>query len=108
MAKVMKKISALLLTLALVFTMMPAVAITANAADGDTTKAFDVCIDGNVVGSISKEWLLENKTEPQMQRLSFQTKNQLNFGIEYANKISKLKVFIYGLRGVRFFHNKKT
>ena len=66
MAKVMKKISALLLTLALVFTMMPAVAITANAADGDTTKAFDVCIDGNVVGSISKEWLEENKTEPQI------------------------------------------
>ena len=52
--------------------------------------------------------LMENKTEPQMQRLSFQTKNQLNFGIEYANKISKLKVFIYGLRGVRFFHNKKN
>ena len=43
-----------------------------------------------------------DKEEPQIQRLSLQSKNQLNFGIEYANKISKLKVFIYGLRGVSF------
>ena len=45
---------------------------------------------------------MEDKNENQIPRLSLKSKNQLNFGIEYANKISKLKVFIYGLRGVSF------
>lgn len=50
---------------------------------------------------------MEDDPEPQIQKLSLQSKNQLNFGIEYANKISKLKVFIYGLRGVsHFFYYK--
>ena len=44
--------------------------------------------------------LMEN--EFQKPKLSLQAKSQLNFGIEYSNKISKLNVFIYGLRGVSF------
>ena len=43
---------------------------------------------------------MEDKNENKIQRLSLISKNQLNFGIEYSNKISKLKVFIYGLKGV--------
>ena len=50
---------------------------------------------------------MEDDPEPQIPKLSLQSKNQLNFGIEYANKISKLKVFIYGLRGVSFFYYYK-
>ena len=46
---------------------------------------------------------MEDDLETKIPKLSLQSKNQLNFGIEYANKISKLKVFIYGLRGVSFF-----
>ena len=34
-------------------------------------------------------------------KLSIKSKSQLNFGIEYSDRISKLKVFIYGLRGVK-------
>ena len=49
---------------------------------------------------------MEDKNENQIPRLSLKSKNQLNFGIEYYNKISKLKVFIYGLRGVSYFHIK--
>ena len=43
---------------------------------------------------------MEDKNEIEIPRLSLKSKNQLNFGIEYSNKISKLKVFIYGLKGV--------
>ena len=46
---------------------------------------------------------MEEEKEFQKPKLSLQTKSQLNFGIEFSNKISKLKVFIYGLRGVSFF-----
>jgi len=42
------------------------------------------------------------ENEFQKPKLSLQAKSQLNFGIEYSNKISKLNVFIYGLRGVSF------
>ena len=45
---------------------------------------------------------MEEEKEFQKPKLSLQTKSQLNFGIEFSNKISKLKVFIYGLRGVSF------
>ena len=48
---------------------------------------------------------MEDKNENKIQRLSLKSKNQLNFGIEYSNKISKLKVFIYGLKGVRLCNN---
>ena len=48
---------------------------------------------------------MEDKNENQIQRLSLKSKNQLNFGIEYSNKISKLKVFIYGLKGVSIYNN---
>jgi hypothetical protein len=47
-----------------------------------------------------KKILMEDKNENKIPRLSLKSKNQLNFGIEYSNKISKLKVFIYGLKGV--------
>ncbi len=55
MTNVMKKISALLLTLALVVTMMPFLAAPANAE----TKAFDVAVNGNVIGEISRESLTD-------------------------------------------------
>ena len=42
----------------------------------------------------------DKKNEEQIPRLSLTSKNQLNFGNIYSNKISKLKIFIYGLRGV--------
>ena len=48
---------------------------------------------------------MEDKNENQIPRLSLKSKNQLNFGIEYSNKISKLKVFIYGLKDVSIYNN---
>ena len=36
----------------------------------------------------------------ELLKLSLQSKSQLNFDIEYSKKISKLKIFLYGLRGV--------
>jgi len=50
---------------------------------------------------------MEDKIEQNKPSLTLQSKSQLNFGIEYSNKISKLKVFIYGLRGVSYFYIKK-
>lgn len=41
-----------------------------------------------------------NINDSNILELSFQSKSQLNFGIQYSKKISKLKIFIYGLRGV--------
>lgn len=48
---------------------------------------------------------MEDEPLSKKQKLSLQSKAQLNFGIDYANKISKLKVFIYGLRGVRLIYH---
>lgn len=51
MTNVMKKISALLLTLALVFTMMPFMAMPVNAED---TPVFTVCVNGSEVAGFSQ------------------------------------------------------
>jgi len=32
--------------------------------------------------------------------LTFKAKSQIHFGIDFSNKISELRVFIYGLGGV--------
>ena len=41
-----------------------------------------------------------NINDNELLKLSLQSKSQLNFDIEYSKKISKLKIFLYGLRGV--------
>ena len=40
---------------------------------------------------------INSENKPQ---LTLKSKNQLHFGIEFGHKISELKVFRYGLRGV--------
>ena len=41
-----------------------------------------------------------NINDNELLKLSLQSKSQLNFDIEYSKQISKLKIFLYGLRGV--------
>ena len=41
-----------------------------------------------------------NINDNELLKLSLQSKSQLNFDIEYSKKIYKLKIFLYGLRGV--------
>jgi hypothetical protein len=41
----------------------------------------------------------DNKKEKE-PKLSLKSKCQLHFGIDFSHKISNLKIFIYGLRGV--------
>ena len=38
-------------------------------------------------------------------QLSIKSKSQLHFGIEFSHKISELRIFIYGLRGVSIIYN---
>lgn len=66
MTNTKKRITAILLTLALILTMMPAMALTAFAADAD--KAFDVSVNGVVVASVDKAWMRneENMEDPQV------------------------------------------
>ena len=40
-------------------------------------------------------------------QLTLKSKSQLHFGIDFSHKISELRVFIYGLRGVSKKLNKK-
>ena len=40
---------------------------------------------------------IKNEKTPQ---LTIKSKSQLHFGIEFSHKISDLRIFIYGLRGV--------
>ena len=40
---------------------------------------------------------IKNEKIPQ---LTIKSKSQLHFGIEFSHKISDLRIFIYGLRGV--------
>lgn len=63
MTNVIKKLSALLLALALAVTMMPLLAIEANAADD---KAFDYSVNGYVLGSVDMKWMEENTGNPQI------------------------------------------
>ena len=39
-------------------------------------------------------------------QLTIKSKSQLHFGIEFSHKISDLRIFIYGLRGVSIIQNK--
>ncbi len=43
---------------------------------------------------------MEDLTKEQVPQLTIKSKSQLHFGIDFSHKISDLKVFIYGLRGV--------
>ena len=38
-------------------------------------------------------------------QLSIKSKSQLHFGIEFSHKISELRIFIYGLRGVSIIYD---
>ena len=71
MAKVMKKLSALLLAFAMMITMMPAIAANVYA-EGE--KAFDVSVNGVKVGSIEKEWLNNAENQQEAQIFPFATK----------------------------------
>ena len=63
MTNVMKKISALLLTLALVFTMMPFLAAPVNA---DDAPVFSVCVNGSGDFGFSQEYLEETAIDAQV------------------------------------------
>ena len=63
MTNVMKKLSALLLTLALVFTMMPALSLGAYAADDNVLTAG---INGESKGGVTAAWMEENKEAAQI------------------------------------------
>ncbi len=65
MKKIAKKLSAMLLTLALVLTMMPFAAVDSFAADGE--KVFGIAINGKDVGvDVTKQMLEENAIGAQV------------------------------------------
>ena len=47
---------------------------------------------------------IKNENIPQ---LALKSKSQLHYGIDFSHKISELRVFIYGLRGVSNNKNNK-
>ena len=64
MAKVMKKLSALLLAFAMMITMMPALALEANA---ESQNVFNVYVNGVDTGNgVTSEWLQENAMDAQV------------------------------------------
>jgi len=46
---------------------------------------------------------MEDIKKEKIPQLSLKSKSQLHFGIDFSSKISDLRVFIYGLRGVSIF-----
>ena len=63
MAKVMKKLSALLLAFAMMITMMPALALEVNA---ESQNVFNVYVNGVDTGNgVTSEWLKENNKLPE-------------------------------------------
>ena len=48
---------------------------------------------------------IKNENIPQ---LTLKSKSQLHYGIDFSHKISELRVFIYGLRGVSNNKNNKN
>ena len=64
MAKVMKKLSALLLAFTMMITMMPALALEVNA---ESQNVFNVYVNGVDTGNgVTSEWLKENAMEAQV------------------------------------------
>ena len=49
---------------------------------------------------------MEDINKEKSPQLSLKSKSQLHFGIDFSHKISNLKVFIYGLRGVSIIINE--
>ncbi len=43
---------------------------------------------------------MEKIEKEKIPKLTLKSKSQLHYGIEFSHKISELRVFIYGLRGV--------
>ena len=46
--------------------------------------------------------LMEINQKENIPQFSLKSKSQIHFGLDFSNKISELKIFIYGLRGVSF------
>ena len=46
---------------------------------------------------------METSLKENIPQFSLKSKSQIHFGLDFSNKISELKIFIYGLRGVRFY-----
>lgn len=44
---------------------------------------------------------MEEIKDDNVPQLTLKSKSQLHYGIDFSHKISDLRVFIYGLRGVR-------
>ena len=47
--------------------------------------------------------LMEINQKENIPQFSLKSKSQIHFGLDFSNKISELKIFIYGLRGVSFY-----
>ena len=46
---------------------------------------------------------MESNEKENIPQFSLKSKSQIHFGLDFSNKISELKIFIYGLRGVSFY-----
>jgi hypothetical protein len=46
---------------------------------------------------------MEINQKENIPQFSLKSKSQIHFGLDFSNKISELKIFIYGLRGVSFY-----
>ena len=47
--------------------------------------------------------LMEINQKENIPQFSLKSKSQIHFGLDFSNKISELKIFIYGLRGVSYY-----
>ncbi len=64
MSKLLKKTGALMLALAMVFTMIPFASVAAFAEDAEASvDNIEFCVNGEVKGYISREWLNENEMD---------------------------------------------
>ena len=46
---------------------------------------------------------MEVNQKENIPQFSLKSKSQIHFGLDFSNKISDLKIFIYGLRGVSLY-----
>lgn len=98
MKKIAKKFSALLLTLALVLTMMPFAAAESFAAEGDgDTVAYTVNLNGNRVGGVSLSWMVENTYKPQI--FPSITKKGVGYVIAQGPTIDDVLDYAFGIGG---------
>ena len=94
-----KKLSALLLTLAMVLTMMPMIAAPAFA-EGDEasgTAVYTVSLNGEKICDLTAEWMEDNSYEPQI--FPNITKKGINYVVAQGPAIDD--VLCYGLMRTR-------